>query len=187
MRIISAAVIAQLNSGTCRPIDMVRIDYDSGVVAAHSGVGTITYGGVDYLGVGTLGSISNISENTELSAAGVTLTLSGVDPALVAIALAEPYQGRICTISRGFLNASYQLILDPIIIFVGRLDTQSIMLGANSQIEVVVENLTADWNRATIRRFNNQDQQTRFPGDKGLEFVTQATEKPVYWGVKFDG
>ncbi len=183
MRNLSAAALAVIESGDIRPLDLVKIEYDDATVAVHSGVGTLVYDGVSFLGVGQYGGISSVSEDNELQAANVTLALSGVDPNLISQALGTDWQGRLCTIYRAFLDSSYAVIIDPIVIFKGRLDQQNITMGSTARIDVVVENLTSDWQRSRVARFNNAEQQRRFAGDKGLQFVEQATDKPIYWGV----
>ena len=40
-----------------------------------------------------------------------------------------------------------------------------------------------DWERSRIRRYTNQDQQQKFSGDKGLEFIQELQEKELFWGV----
>ena len=49
---------------------------------------------------------------------------------------------------------------------------------------LTVESRFAAWDRPLVRRYNNADQQTRYPGDKGLEFVEQTAEKQIVWGAK---
>ena len=61
----------------------------------------------------------------------------------------------------------------------------NITLGQQGTIEVVCRSRLADWDNPRVRRYNNQTQQALYPGDLGLEFVEQATEKEIFWGVKF--
>jgi len=72
-----------------RAVALVEVDYASGTLYLHSGAGTITWNGHDYMGAGALGKIEPIEEAAELQSAGVTLSLSGVDAANIAATLAE--------------------------------------------------------------------------------------------------
>jgi hypothetical protein len=40
----------------------------------------------------------------------------------------------------------------------------------------------AAWDRAQGLRYNNATQQSLYPGDRGLEYVEQSTDKQIYWG-----
>jgi hypothetical protein len=183
-RDIPLAVQTQISSTNVIPIGFAKLQFDTFTLYVCTADRTITFDGNDYLGVGNFGGVSStIEETSELSANGMALVLSGVDPTQLAIALGENYQGRPATIYLGFLDdTSYQLVADPIIIFKGRMDTMEIKTGEMATITLRIENRLADWDRPKVLRYNNQTQQTLYQGDKGLEFVEQATEKEIFWG-----
>jgi len=172
------------NADVVRPIWFAELLYDSGTVRAHNGVGTIVWGGNTFLGVGNFGNISDIDEDTELSISKVSLTLSGVDSNNISIALNEKYQGRVAIIYKGYLDENLRLKDDPTLQFRGKIDTQSIELGKQGIITVSIINRLADWEKTRTRRYNNDDQQNEFPGDKGMEFVPRSVEKQIFWGKK---
>lgn len=166
-----------------RPVILLKLEYDSTTIGINSTLSTISFDSVDYLGVGNLGSLSTIEENSELSAAGIQATLSGVDPANISIALSEYYQGNLATIYLGGLEEDCRtLVGDPMILFEGRMDNQVINLGESASITLRIENLQADWNRANVKRYNNETQQKLYPGDRFLEFAEQSVEKKIFWG-----
>jgi len=39
-----------------------------------------------------------------------------------------------------------------------------------------------DLERARVRRYTPEDQKINFPNDKGLDFVSDLTDKVVQWG-----
>ena len=51
-------------------------------------------GSGDYLGIGTLGRITSVSETTEVAAKNMDLTLSGIPTEYVTLALSGSYRGR---------------------------------------------------------------------------------------------
>ncbi len=164
---------------------MARMDLDSGIVAVHTGLGTITHGGVDYLGVGNVGTIDEIEEGSEARVYGCRFQLSGLPPENIAIALAEPIQGRIAKLWVAQLDTRHHtLIGDPILLGRYRLDTMPITLGDKSVIQVTAENALSRWGTPIVARYNHEDQISRYPDDKGVEFVAQMVEKEIRWGVK---
>lgn len=182
MRTLTAAMQTALAEGTIRPVTLVRLDFASGIVAVHSGLGELAWNGDTYLGVGDLGRIDPIKESTDLRPYGVSMTLSGIPGEKISLALSEHYQGRDARIYLGLLDAGHRLIADPTLIWQGRMDVMPIEMGETATITVTGEGRMADWHRPRVRRYNNEDQQARFPGDKGLEFVTAMVDKPIIWG-----
>ena len=68
-------------------------------------------------------------------------------------------------------------------IFDGRMDTIEIVDGGpTATITMKVENRLRDLERARVRRYTDADQQARFPGDSGLEYVLALQEIDIPWG-----
>ncbi len=162
-----------------------ELDFSSGFVRAHTALGTITWGGYDWLGVGTFGSVSPVEESAELSKRTLTYTLTGVPSTMIAVVLGDEYQGRAAKLYLGFFNQSTgALVSDPVQIDQGRMDVSDIEEGQECTVTITAESRVAAWDRPLIRRYTNADQQQRFSGDKGLEFVDQAANKEINWGRK---
>ena len=49
---------------------------------------------------------------------------------------------------------------------------------------MTVEPPTVDWQRPRAGRFNNEDQQSYWPGDRFFEYVPQMVEKQIIWPSK---
>jgi len=143
------------------------------------GTGDTCTGGKLYLGAGTLLALSSVEETTEIEAKGASLTLSGIPSSFLSLALAEPYQGRECRIYFGMTS-------DPsayVEIFSGELDQMNISEeGSTSSISVTAENVLIKLERPVVRRFTNEDQKSRYPADKGLQFIAGLQDKEIYWG-----
>lgn len=172
-----------LNDDVVRPIYFLKFEFPSGNVYLNSSDRNITWGGNSYIGAGSIGTVSDIEETSELQAQGIKLTLTGIPSTYVSIALTSEYQGSATTEYLGFFNENYGLVDDPFVIFVGKVDTMAISLSDTATIEVDIENRLVDWERPRISRFTNEEQQNLFSGDKGLEFVDSVAEKELFWGV----
>lgn len=186
-RSIIADQLAALRADSFTAISMVRLDFESGVLRVHSGVGTITWDGESYLGVGALGQIEAIEETTDAVAQDITLTLSGIPSEYISLALGEHYQGRDARIYLAALDSQHRLILDeegdgPYLVFRGRMDTMPIHDGDTGTVQVICRNRLADWDRPRERRYTHEDQQIDYPGDLGLQFVAQMVDKEIIWG-----
>jgi hypothetical protein len=183
MRDISTNNADAAGSEVIRPILMADFDFVSGHIRVHTGAGPIGYAGSTFNGIGDFGKISALEENALVQASGLSLTLSGIDPDQLSIALGEHYQGRALILYVGMLDSDLQLVDDPVILWQGRMDTMMITLGGSATITITAQNPLADWDRPRVRRYNNDDQQARYPGDKGLEYVEKTVNKEILWGA----
>lgn len=69
------ALIAAISQPTFNPVVLVHFDWPGEPLRAHTGVGTITWGGYDWTGVGGFGSI-NLSPEQMHSGSASELTMS---------------------------------------------------------------------------------------------------------------
>lgn len=146
-------------------------------IYAHTAAGTITWGGNDYLGVGTFGDLSTLTEDSELSRSPLTLTLSGVDAANIALALNEHYRGRAATISVGYRdNATGALVATPTVVYLGLMDY---MEESGGVLTLHLESKFRAWDSPNVRRHNNADQQAVWPDDKFFEYQEQMNEARI--------
>ncbi len=183
MRDMTTDAAAAVSSPVVRPVVLVDMDFESGHVRVHSGVGSLVHEGFNYQGLGTLGKISSLAEQAEIQASSLSFTLSGVDPDRIYTALAEHYQGRSVVLYLALLNEELQLVIEPVVLWQGRMDVMSITLGEIAEITLTANNPLADWDRSRVRRYNNEDQQSIYPDDKGFEFVEQSVNQQILWGA----
>lgn len=188
------------------PFFAVDLNFQSGPLYFWTGYGELLIDGKTYLGVGNLVNISAVEETTEIEAKGAVVTMTGIPSSFLSLALAEPYQGRECKIYFGLWlrNSSLATQANDVItteslfelsieddtrylaeIFSGELDQMNISEeGSTSTIAVTAENVLIKLERPVVRRFTNEDQKSRFPSDRGLEFVASLQDKEVFWGRK---
>lgn len=184
-RSLTGAVQAEIAKQAVREAAFAKLAFDSGDMNVWSGVGTRSWNGEDWIGVGSLGQLSPIEETSEIRATGLQLELSAVPSDQIAVALAEPYQGRPATVWVGFVDDADALIADPVQLFAGRMDTMEIDDGAEAaRIQIACENRLIDLERPRERRYTDQDQQAEYPGDVGFEYVPSLQDKELVWGAQ---
>jgi hypothetical protein len=159
----------------------VALDFPSGMARWNGSTLDIVIGGNTFLGLGALGSIGVIEEGAETRPYGLTVGITGVPRDAVALALTQEYQGDAATIWEVQLDANGQPIGTPPIAFRGRMDQMSVTLGDTASVTVRLENRLADWERARVRRYTDEDQKRAFAADKGFEFVTATVDKDIVW------
>ena len=205
-REIGTGIATALEATEVQPFFGVQLYLDSQSLFFWTGLGDLTVGGITYVGTGQFLKISEMEETAEIAARGATITLSGIPSELISLALSEPYQGRICKILFGAIDAnriyllqedgSYVLREDggriditsgevtPVVeLFTGYIDQMIIDEGPETAtIALNIESRLIDLERARTLRFTDQSQKSRFPNDRGLEFVEDLQDKQFNWG-----
>jgi len=138
-----------------------------------------------YLSSGNLINFENITESINPTVAKLKATYSGVNQENIAIALTENYTDKQVLIYRGLLDSNHAIIVDPILIYDGRIDYYELMEnpGENgtSLLNWYISSHWADFEKVSGRRNNNTDQQNLFTGDLGFEFTSEIV-KDLQWG-----
>lgn len=182
-RSLTSGMQTAVTADLVRPIVLVQCAFDSGNLNLWNGIGTLTVSSVDYVGAGTLLSIGEIAESSELQANGLTVSLSGITDPLLAKARDEDYQGRELKVLLGIINEDGTVSVDPVVVFSGFMDTMVLNDGGETAtIQVTVENRLIEFERTRVRRYTAEDQKIDYPNDKGLEFVAEMAEKEIVWG-----
>lgn len=168
------------------PVHLVEFHFDAGTVYGCDAYKAISWGGNSYIAMGHLLGFSDIGEDSEVVVSSVTISLSGVDRTYISTLLNQDYIDRRVKIYFGFLDGSQQLVVDPELMFDGRMDSPSINEdpeAGTSTIGVTATNALVDFERITGRHTNHEDQQLYFPGDKGFEYAA-ASLRDLKWGSK---
>lgn len=184
-RALTTALKNETTAASLSPVLFGLFDFQSGAVRVWSGLGSQTWAGNTYLGVGYFGSFSPIEETADVKANGVAFQLSGIPPALISTVLGDNYQGRAVKLWLGAMNAAGAIVADPYLVFSGRMDAVEIDEGTDTAtIRILAESRLVDLQRSRERRFTHEDQQIDFPGDEGLAFMPTAQSTPFVWGGK---
>lgn len=165
-------------------IYFIYVDLAGDPFYACTGTRTYTFGGDDYLGIGEVAGLGDVTNTADIAARQLVLTLSGVDPWITEPLLSrQNYKNKAVVIYRGFLDQQEVLIEDPDAIWRGRADIGSVELDEQVAIaRLTCEPDTARLLRPNVSRYADEDHQLRFPGDKFYEFLAQMEKKDVLWG-----
>ncbi len=178
----------------------------SGPLYLWTGLGDLTVGDITYAGTGNFMQISEVTETADLRVAGATITLSGIPSETLSLAMQEPYQGRLCKIKFGILDANQNKTLNEdgdailledtsdmdntlgtvsllIDLFVGYMDQMNIAENADgSLISLAVENKLIDLQTRNTKRYTSGYQKNRFPNDKAFDYINDLQTKRLAWG-----
>ena len=179
-RDISTSVDSAVVADQIEPFFAVDLLFDSpNELYLWSGYGSKVINSKTYLGAGELLSISSVTETSDISAQGATITISGVPSDLLSKAFEEPYQNRGCNIYFGVVGFEDQYVS----VFAGYLDTMNISEGPETgTIEISVENKLVDLERPRVLRYTESFQKSQFAGDLGFDYVASLQDQRLPWG-----
>ena len=186
---ITTAFKNAITSQVVRPFLAVELEFSTGTLRFWNGYGdiTMTAGGSSntFTGLGDLLGVSPISESDQIEAIGASLSLTGIKSSFISTALTGNYTNRNASIFFGVFDTSKNVIADVYTLFKGKMDIMKIDEGSESAtITLNLENRLIVLDRPLNRRFTHEDQQERFSGDLGLEFVPDLQDKEIIWGKK---
>lgn len=205
MRDISAEMIAEFSGPSVSPVLMAEMFFDSQTIGMWTGLGTLTWGEKSFFGGGNLIGLSPIEESQGTEAKGVVVSLNGISPTLISLALAERCRGRkfnlylgsvittryvatedepgrVLTEDGGYVLLENNLVDSPLRMFSGLMDVMEITDNGNTaNIRLSVENALIIGQRNKVARYTMEDQRKRFPSDRGLDFINQLQDKEIVW------
>lgn len=163
----------------------VEIAFDSGTTRVHSGTGPVILQGNVFLGLGILGQVGEIKEQNTSSPTQLALTLSGITTDMISIFLNENCVGKYVRIFVAVLDDSFE-VLDSDLIFKGRIRDTAVIGGKNNAINVTVSNIFEDWANGQSWRYTDESQMKKNNGDRIFRYVSQMSDRSIYWGSKKD-
>jgi hypothetical protein len=168
------------------------LDFASGVVRAHMGIGELTINGNVFYGVGSagnggFGSLSSIIERPDSRDLGqLKLALSGVDTVLVGkVPTRAEYYGRFASIYFIPLDSLTMQPLLPIeaAIFEGFMDMMVYQRRrGNATVELTVKHYDSKFQDAIGLLYTDEHQKLLFSSDNYFDQLPAIQNKEVVWG-----
>lgn len=181
-RNIDAALKSAAQSGEFSYVVFVALNFPSGYVRVHNGVGTYTFGGNNYLGVGAFGSVDVIEETIALNDRPVNLTLSSITQEIIDAVRTENVFGKDADIYVGALNSDGELLADPDLWWSGRMSNVDVLVGKENGVKISLRSRASRLKKRNNKRYTNEEQQRDHADDQLFEFLTALQDAKVSWG-----
>jgi hypothetical protein len=159
---------------------------------------TITWGGHDWLGVGTVGSVSAVEEKQGTAAQALTFKLNLADASILSLSVmgVEEYRGLPAKLYFCPMDEQFRLVDTPVICWRGTMDTMSTSISGergNSQGQVVLKCETSAYGlkRRPNLRLNAAQHRQRMIAqgltvDTGFDYLTDLIANTDKWlSIKF--
>ena len=180
----SSDVNTALQAQNVNLVMFAKLEFPSGTLYVHNGLGTYNWDSQDWLGVGDLGSISKVEEGVDVSPYAITLTLSGLDSTISGAALTEDYFMRPVTVYLGVLDSDDVLIDTPAQIWEGLMDQMNLTVGADGgdAIQLIAESELSRFDKSKNLMYTNANQQQRYAGDLFFSHIHKVEGAKIKWG-----
>jgi hypothetical protein len=168
IRDIHPDTLAAIGQRGFHPTLLVFVDWPTGPVRVHSGLGVIAWAGVNWQGVGDLGGISLPSELGGLAQQPGLISLGGL-PAQIDDDLRLDLRGRAVQVFYGVVTAraGNVLIGTPFEVFAGAIDgVRDEQTAGTRLISLELASGPSQLRRGAAVH-SHADQQARYPGDTG--------------------
>lgn len=180
-RTVPAAIATALQQKVVQPFFAVEMLFDSGALRIWSGVGNRTVAGQTYTGAGNLISLESLEETGDLSAKTATVKLSGLESAIIAYALTEPYQNRIARIYFGCVDVAGL----EVEVFSGVMNTMEIEDGGETaNIKLTIDSKLIELEKISGLRYTRESLQTQYSGDTFFNWTAGLADREIVWGRK---
>lgn len=184
---LSSANQTAAAASTTYPVCFWYGDFASGAVRITDHHRDLIWGGYTWTALGQLVGVSEIKETAQAQANSVEFFLNGVDTGLLVKALEAGFRKRACVFYLGFLDASGALVDTPVA-WPFLMDRMPIRRGGTTaRITVIAESRLVDLQRSSELRLDDEQQQGRFAGDRGFQYVVGIQEAQVPVGGAIDG
>ena len=149
----------------------------------------ISWNSQTWQGVGGLLQFEEVSETSDMQANGVDIVLSGVDQVVTTLILGKAYRGRFVKIWLSHINSSGTIIVDPLLIFWGRMnggfeieETRDDSLPGTVNVRGKMEDRIASISKVAGIQTNVPSHQQYYSTDKFFSFVPKLVGKRIPWG-----
>lgn len=144
----------------------------------------ITWGGFEWAGTGSIGTISAVEESDGMESRPLNFTINAAQPAWLALAIgdAESYRGRPARLYMCPLDESFRLVDTPVRCWSGSMDMVSVGINGDSgTITLKCETSAFGLKRRPHLRLNAAQQKKLHPTDTAFDYLTDLIANPGVW------
>lgn len=179
------ALDAVLDDDFIVPVLFTEFRFATGTIYLHTDLGTINTLSQDWLGVGDLGGISQITQDDSGLPIHWQAQLSAIDATIIDQALNQNIQNRAAILyvsARDVVTGD--LVSDPIEIERGRMDQMETITGGEvATVQVSIESEEVIFDRSLDLYYSDNQQQTEFAGDLLYQYLPILKDKRIIWEV----
>lgn len=177
----------ETDSNVFRYALLIEAEFSGGTLRLTTHNRDVVWNSNTYVGAGQMLSMTAVRETTEITAAGLDLTLSGIPSSLTDQIMDEIEYGTRVNIYMALFDNDWALITNtspanPYKLYTGYIDIPIMEWGAEEIIITLkTENPLIILDQPLNRKYTSQDQALDYPNDRGFEFVTRLQKANIRW------
>ncbi len=182
----------QHQAAVCGVCWLVELQFTSGTVRCTTAPTPITALGATWVGLGQLLDVRDLTESQDAGTEQLTISLSVVDTAMLALALGnvEAYRGKPARLWLQLMGETFQPVGTPVLRWSGVMSRVEVprqspdMDGGSATGSIELQCSRAGLARsrnAQGLRLTNVQQLRDYPGDTGMRHVRALLEQPALW------
>lgn len=175
---------AELAKAVTRTVYFVEFQFASATSRLSTANIPLTWGGYEWAGVGSLGTISTVEESDGLEAKPLNFTVNSAQQSWLALAVGsvEEYRGRPAKMYMCPLNEQFQMVGTPERCWSGIMDMLSVGINEDSgTITLKCETSAYGLKRRPAFRLNAAQHKKEHPDDTGFDYLNDLIANPVVW------
>jgi hypothetical protein len=168
---------------------LLQINFDSGPVRLSDLSQPVSWNGFTWDGIGTLGGVETIRNNSTGEVIATKFVLSGVPLAAVPLVLSEQYQNRQLQLWLARFDKNTMQIVEAVrvqnsLVSTLELNHSATEQGVSVQIILTAESKSVLLNRPKSRRSNHEDHLAQYPTDGFFKNVAAISQQEITWPSK---
>lgn len=182
---ITSTQQTELEKPVTRVAYFVEFYFTSSTIRLSSLGQTVSWGGYDWIGFGTIGNISSIDESLGVSASSLTFSLNIAQPEWLALSvgITSEYRGLDAKLYFCPLDEQFRIIDTPVICWRGTMDTMMASIDGDrgettASISLKCETSAYGLKRKPAMRLNAAQQKQKYPTDTGFDYLVDLLGNP---------
>lgn len=186
MKTYSTAAQAALDDGTALAVGALDLQLSTGPWRVWGGFGDLVLSGQTFVGIGDRALASVAGGQLGSAEQGATVSLSGVDPDVLALVDTLSVRGAAAVLYELLFDQAGVTLLAANVALRGRCDRMPIedVIGGTSTITLNIEGAVRGLGRRSGRMRSDPDQRLIVGTDGGFKKVAYAGEVSLNWGGK---
>lgn len=176
----AAALLARLQSGERIPlVQLIELQLASTTLRYTTAGISLSWSGVTWLSVG--GSVEPMDFKAGGDVDTMVMTLPGVTETDLAVALAEPLEGRPALIYDALVDPDTGAVAQAVLGWSGTLNVPTVADGPVASVTLSAEHTAITARRPKVSRYTDDEQQRLHAGDISLHFDPATDALPLPW------
>lgn len=181
---ITSAQSNALSSATVRTAYFVEFHFRDGTLFMSTLNVPITWGGNTWLGMGSIGTISSVTEAESLTPTSLNFSFNAAQPSFLSLSVGDvqEYRGLVAKMYFCPLDSGFNLIDVPFQCWSGVMDQVTVNVsGDQAGMTLKCETSAYGLKRANSFRMNAAQQKQYYPNDTGFDYQSNLITNPAVW------